>query len=185
MLAKIKNIDKIRNFSIILPIEHHNGCSKLVHKVKAMPSGHITLTSPNEFYSYTESIGVCVAAVGRFRKSSLFLCSINAGLTMLSTRLTPSPRLTIDKYNTSQDSIDFRIVLFLSCLRAFCLAQSVSSRAFFIGPSGFVRCMLSLLLPVCPILFSGGVSLVGAVSNRDPSFCTEVSGANAIAVGWW
>ena len=42
----------------------------------------------------------------------------------------PPPRLTIDKYNTSQDSIDFRVMLFLSCLRVFCLAQRVSSRAF-------------------------------------------------------
>lgn len=40
------------------------------------------------------------------------------------------PCLTIDKYNTSQDRIDFRVMLFLSCLRAFCLARSVWSRAF-------------------------------------------------------
>ena len=135
-----------------------------------MQNGHITLTSPKGFYGYTDSIGgVCVAAVDRFHKCSLFLRPINAELTVLSAWLTP-PHLTFSKYNTSQDSIDFRVVLFLFCLRAFCLARSVSSRAFFVA-FGFVRCFLSIPLSISPLLFSCDVSYVGAVSNRDRSFC--------------
>ena len=109
-----------------------------------MQSGHTELTSPNRFYGYTESIGVCVAAARRVSLCSLLLRPINAELTVLSAGLTPPPRLTLNKYNTSQDSIDFRVVLSLSCLRAFRLVRIVSPRAFF-GASGFVRCMLSLL----------------------------------------
>ena len=48
---------------------------------------------------------------------------------MLSAGLTPPPRL-IDKYYISQDSIDFRVILSLSCLGVLCLTQSVSSYFF-------------------------------------------------------
>ena len=44
---------------------------------------------------------------------------INARLTMLTAWLTPLPGLRNNKYYVSQDSIDFRIVLSLSCLRVF------------------------------------------------------------------
>ena len=99
-----------------------------------MQSGDIQLTVPNGFYGYTGSIGVGVAAVRCVSLCSLFLRILNAKLTMLCAWLTPpSPRLTFDKYNTSQDSIGFRVVLSLSCLRAFRLARNVSSRAFFVA----------------------------------------------------
>ena len=74
--------------------------------------------------------GVRVAAARRFCGVSLFLYPLNPELTMLSARLTPPPRFTFNKHNTSQGSIDFSVMLFWSCLRAFCLARSILSRAF-------------------------------------------------------
>ena len=115
-----------------------------------MQNGHVKLTSPNRFYGYTESIGVRVVAVRCVSIGSLLLRPINAKLTMLSAELTPL-RLTLNKYNTSQDGIDFSVVLSVSCLRALRLARSTSSRAFFVA-FGFSRCVLSISLPVSPIL---------------------------------
>ena len=86
----------------------------------AQPNGRVHL-----------SYDVRVAAARRFCACSLFSRPINAELTMLSAGLMPPPpRLIYHKFYISQDSIDFRVMLFLSCLRAFCLARSVSSRAF-------------------------------------------------------
>ena len=109
------------------------------HKVTTMPSGYIKLTSPNRFYGYTESIGVRVAAVRCVSLYSLLLRIINYKLIMPSAGLTPPPPLTLNKYNTSQDGIDFRVVLSLSCLRALRLARSTSSRAFFVAQPFKIR----------------------------------------------
>ena len=110
------------------------------HKVTTMQSGHIKLTSPNRFYGYTESIGVRVAAVRCVSIGALLLRPINAKLTMLSAGLTPPPpRLTLNKYYTSQDGIAFRGLLSVSCLRALRLARSVSSRAFFVAQPFKIR----------------------------------------------
>ena len=95
-----------------------------------MRSGHIKLTSPNGFYGDTESIGVRVS-MRCVSLCSLLFCIINCELTVLRAWLTPPPRLTSNKFYISQDGMDFRVMLSLSCLRALCLVRSVSSRAFF------------------------------------------------------
>lgn len=132
-----------------------------------MRSGHIKLTSPNGFRGSTESIGVRVAAVRRVSLCALLPRIINAELNYANYTITPPPRLINNKYYISQDSIDFRVVLSLSCLRAFCLAQNVSSQAFWVA-FGSVRCMLSLPLFISPIILSSKVSVVGGVfPNHD------------------
>ena len=47
--------------------------------------------------------------------------------------VTPRRRLTINKYYISRDSIAFRVILSLSCPRAFRLARNGSSRAVFVA----------------------------------------------------
>ena len=64
---------------------------------------------------------------------SLLPCIINAELTVLTAILTPPPRLTINKYYFSQNSVAFKGVLSLSCPRAFRLARNGSSRAVFVA----------------------------------------------------
>lgn len=111
--------------------------------------------------------GVRVAAACRASVCSLLFRIINDELTVLSAWLTPPPpRLTLNKYYISQDSIDFRVVLSMSCLRALRFARSTSSRAFFIA-LGSIRGMLSLPLFIFSNLISSELSLVGAVANRD------------------
>ncbi len=58
--------------------------------------------------------GVCVAAACRVSLRSLLLHVFNAKLTMLFAWLIPPPRLTLNKYHISQDSIDFKVVLSMS-----------------------------------------------------------------------
>ena len=97
-----------------------------------MQNGHVKMNIAQPNSRVHLSYGVRVAAARRFCGVSLFFCPINAELTMLSAGLMPSPPplLISNKYYISQDSIDFRVMLFLSCLRAFCLVPGVSSRAF-------------------------------------------------------
>ena len=78
-----------------------------------------------------------------FSVYSLLPRIINAELTVLTAWLTPPPRLTNNKYYTSQDSIDFRVVLSLACLRAFHPARNVSARAIFVA-LGLPWCILFL-----------------------------------------
>ena len=108
-----------------------------------MQSGHININITQPKLPVHQIYGVCVDTGRRFFRCSLLLYVINLELTALSAQLTPPPRLTIDKYNTSQDSINFRVILSLSCLHALCLARSVSLRAVFVA-LGFSRCVLSL-----------------------------------------
>ena len=83
---------------------------------------------------------------------SLVLCIINAELT---TWLRPPPRLTINKYYVSRDSIAFTVILSLSCPRAFRLPRNGSSRAVFVA-FGFSEAILSL-----PLSIAGEVFLLG------------------------
>ncbi len=69
--------------------------------------------------------------------------------------VTPSPRLIINKYYISQDSIAFTVILSLSCPRPFRLARNGSSRAVFVA-CGFSEAILSL-----PLSIAGGVFLLG------------------------
>ena len=124
-----------------------------VRKATTMQSGDIQLTSPNGFYGDTESIEVCVAAVRRVCICSLLLCVLNAKLTMLSVWLMPH-RLTLNKYYISQDSIDFKVVLSMSRLRAFRLERNVLSQAFFLA-LGLPRCILFLGLTHAALLYLG------------------------------
>ena len=71
---------------------------------------------------------------------SLFSRILNAALTVRTAMLTPPPRLTKNKYYISQDSIAYRVILSLACLRALRFARSTSARAIFVGVSSFVRC---------------------------------------------
>ena len=89
------SLDKGSNLVIIMTKGTSQQLLETGHKVTTMQSGYIKLTSPNRFYGYTESIGVCVAAARRVSLCSLFLCVINAKLTMLSAWLTPPPALNI------------------------------------------------------------------------------------------
>ena len=122
-----------------------------------MQSRHININITQPKLPVHRVYGVCVDAARRVSICSLLLYVINLELTVLSAQLRPPPRLTIDKHNTSQDSIDFSVVLSLSCLHARCLAQSVSLRAVFVA-LGFSRCVLSLPLRVSPILLSKEMS---------------------------
>ncbi len=74
----------------------------------------------------------------------------------LLSRIINAPRLTLTKYYISQDSIAYRFVLSMLCLRALRFARSTSARDFFVA-FGFSRCMLSLPFSVSPILLPGGV----------------------------
>ena len=123
-----------------------------------MQSRHININITQPQLPVHRVYGVRVDAARRFFRCSLLLYVINLELTVLSAWLTPPPRLTIDKYNTSQNSIDFSVVLSLSCLHALCLARSVSWRAVFVA-LGFSRYVLSLPLRVFPILFFKKMSL--------------------------
>jgi hypothetical protein len=126
-------------------------------KVTTMKSGHININIAKPILFVYRVYGVRVDGARRFFGCSLILCVINAELTVLTAWLTP-PRLTIDKYYTSQDSIDFSVVLSLSCLHALRLVRSVSLQAIFIA-LGFSRCVLSLPLRVSPVLLSEEMSL--------------------------
>ena len=80
--------------------------------------------------------GVRVAAACRVSLRSLLLHIFNAKLTMLSAWLIPPPHLTLNKYNISQDSIDFKVVLSMLCLRASpCTKRFVSGFFCYIGTS--------------------------------------------------
>ena len=102
-----------------------------------MPSGHIKLTSPNRFYGYTESIGVCVAAVRCVSLCSLLLCVINAKLTMLSAGLTPPPPLNIKQvlYFTRWYSLQGRAIFVMPARASSCTEQFVAG--FFSWRIGF------------------------------------------------
>ncbi len=116
-----------------------------VHKVTTMPNEHININCTQRILPIHQVYGVCVAAVRCVSLRSSVLRIINAKLTMLSAGLTPPHRLTFNNHYTSQDSIGFKVILSLSCSRAFCLARNASSRAFFVVALGFARCMLALV----------------------------------------
>lgn len=76
---------------------------------------------------------------------SVMLYIIDLESTVLSAWLIPPHNLTIDKYYISQNSVAFKGVLSLSCLRAFRLARNIPSRAICIA-FDFSQCVLFRLL---------------------------------------
>ena len=144
ILNNPKSLDLVSTGAKIIKVLCRRIYAFPLKKGTTMPNGRLrtNIVQPNllahQIYDIRGDSARC------FSIYSLLSRIINAELTVLTAMLTPPPpRLTKNKYYTSQDSIDFRVVLSLVCLRAFRPARNVSARAIFVA-LGLPWCILFL-----------------------------------------